>query len=299
MASSEQASYFLYHLRDPETSSGTGFDGYVGITADLRRRGRQHFAALERGNHPNQNLQLPHDASEDGLLIWLVTSGPEREILSRERLLVPKANHHLNGQVGGGRLRGMTEEEAIRNIFKRNSESSTSGRGFSASGNKRESHVPGGFEGMARMGAAASGGSGGASAPSVGIRAAFSGLGLAALGLGLGLAASGSVSAVAINRTVLRDDVGLDPDERNYRKAGRTGSVIGAGIGLAGTMGLIGASGSVVGLSGAGIGAGVVAIGGGSVVAGVFIVAALPAAAAAATGYGLYRLVKRAANPVT
>lgn len=89
----------LYKIVDPDDAWA---GDYHGIAFDHRRRWRQHQSQLKRGAHRNPALQAAHNAAPSGLAYWLLTSGPEREIRARERLLVPRAKHHWNQQRGVG-----------------------------------------------------------------------------------------------------------------------------------------------------------------------------------------------------
>lgn len=114
---------------------------------------------------------------------------------------------------------------------------------------------------------------------------------------GLGVLAAGPSLAMAslVNSTVLKDDPVLEQHERDSRSVGRAASYTGAVAGTAGSIAAVSAVGSVAGLSGAGITSGLAAIGsvaGGGMAAGVVITTALPVAAAAGLGYGVYKLVK-------
>lgn len=114
--------------------------------------------------------------------------------------------------------------------------------------------------------------------------------GLGVLGAGPGLA-----MASLVNNTVLKDNPAHSQDERDSRAVGRTASYVGAAAGTAGSIAAVSASGSVAGLSAAGISSGLAAIGGtvgGGMASGVVIATAAPVAAAAAVGYGLYKMVK-------
>lgn len=115
---------------------------------------------------------------------------------------------------------------------------------------------------------------------------AVAGVGL--LGVGPGL-----VTKVAMDQ-VLKDDASLPSDERGARKVGRNMTTVGVFSGTAGAVGAIYASGSV-GFSAAGITSGLAAVGGvvgGGMAAGVVITVAAPAVAAAAVGYGAYKVLK-------
>jgi hypothetical protein len=117
----------------------------------------------------------------------------------------------------------------------------------------------------------------------------------AVAGIGVLGAAPGIAMASLVNNTVLKDSPALDQDERDSRSVGRKASYVGAAAGTAGSIGAISAAGSVAGLSGAGITSGLAAIGGtvgGGMASGVVIATAAPVAAAAAVGYGVYKLVK-------
>lgn len=171
-------------------------------------------------------------------------------------------------------------------------------------------------EQVRNLGAAASGASGSSAAVAAGLgvvsatgaAAGLSGAGImsglatvggvvgggAVAGVGVLGAAPGLVTKVAMDQ-VLRDDESLSDDEREAREVGRTMTTVGAIAGTAGTVGAIAASGSVAGLSAAGITSGLAAVGGivgGGMAAGVVITTAAPAVAAAAVGYGAYKVWK-------
>lgn len=114
--------------------------------------------------------------------------------------------------------------------------------------------------------------------------------GLAVLG-----AAPGAAMASLVNNTVLADNPCLETEERESRSVGRVASYVGAGAGTVGSIAAVGAVGTTTGLSAAGITSGLAAIGGsvgGGMAAGVVITTAAPVAAAAAVGYGIYKLVR-------
>lgn len=114
-------------------------------------------------------------------------------------------------------------------------------------------------------------------------------------GAGLLAGAGGLGMATLINNTVLKDDENLTTKEREARQAGRTATYAGAAAGTAGGIAAISAAGTTAGLSAAGITSGLAAIGGtvgGGMAAGTAIVAAAPVAAAAAVGYGAYKVWK-------
>lgn len=116
----------------------------------------------------------------------------------------------------------------------------------------------------------------------------------AVAGLGVLGAAPGLAGASLLNSTVLADNPGLDEEERQSRTVGRAASYAGAVAGTAGSIGAVSALGTA-GLSAAGISSGLAAIGatvGGGMASGVVIATAAPVAAAAAVGYGVYKLVK-------
>ncbi|TDK61202.1 GIY-YIG nuclease family protein [Sapientia aquatica] len=80
---------FLYHIRDAATSGGIGYDGYVGITDNPKRRKREHFAALANGTHSNAKLQTAYNKSPASFQFWIATSGNKESIEARElRILV-------------------------------------------------------------------------------------------------------------------------------------------------------------------------------------------------------------------
>lgn len=117
----------------------------------------------------------------------------------------------------------------------------------------------------------------------------------AVAGIGVLGAAPGIAMASLVNNTVLKDNPALSQDERDSRAVGRKATYVGAAAGTAGSIGAVSAAGSVAGLSGAGITSGLAAIGGtvgGGMASGVVIATAAPvaAAAAAAVGYGVYKL---------
>lgn len=109
----------------------------------------------------------------------------------------------------------------------------------------------------------------------------------------LGLAPA--MVSVGITHVALRDDESLPDEERAARRDGRYASVAGAGLATVGGVGAISAAGSVAGLSAAGITSGLATIGGvvgGGMVAGAGVVIVAPAVAAAAAGFGIYRLAR-------
>lgn len=106
--------YYLYHLRDPETSAGFGFDGYVGISDDHRRRYREHMRAAAAGRHPNRKVQALYDKSGGNLRMRVVRTGTEEQVLASEGLVINRPNKHANIQAGGGRLRGLGQDELIK-----------------------------------------------------------------------------------------------------------------------------------------------------------------------------------------
>lgn len=111
-----------------------------------------------------------------------------------------------------------------------------------------------------------------------------------------GIAVVGAAPAVITTAAmifVLRDDPILHETEREARKAGRIATVVGAAGGSVAAVGTVAATGAVASLSAAGISSGLAAIGaavGGGMAAGVVVTAAAPAVAAAALGYGSYRV---------
>jgi Lecithin retinol acyltransferase len=117
----------------------------------------------------------------------------------------------------------------------------------------------------------------------------------AVAGLGVLGAGPGIAMASLVNNTVLKDNPAHCQDERDSRAVGRAASYVGVAAGTAGGIGAVSAAGAVAGLSGAGITSGLAAIGGvvgGGMASGVVVVTAAPVAAAAAVGYGVYKLVK-------
>ena len=117
----------------------------------------------------------------------------------------------------------------------------------------------------------------------------------AVAGLGLLGGAGGVAGASLVNNTVLKDDPSLDKKERKARNLGRKATYAGAIAGTAGSIAAVSAAGTTAGLSAAGITSGLAAIGstvGGGMAAGVAVTTAAPVAAAAAVGYGLYKVFK-------
>ncbi len=117
----------------------------------------------------------------------------------------------------------------------------------------------------------------------------------AVAGLGLIGGAGGLAGASLVNKTVLKDDPNLDKKERKARNFGRKATYAGAIAGTAGSIAAVSAAGTTAGLSAAGITSGLAAIGstvGGGMAAGVAVTTAAPVAAAAAVGYGLYKVFK-------
>ncbi len=110
-----------------------------------------------------------------------------------------------------------------------------------------------------------------------------------------GLAALPAAVGVVATRAVLGDDVALPDEERTARAFGRSGALIGAVAGTAGSIATVSAAGTVAGLSGAGIASGLAAVGatvGGGMAAGAAVTIAAPAVAAVAVAAGIYGLVR-------
>lgn len=117
----------------------------------------------------------------------------------------------------------------------------------------------------------------------------------AVAGIGVLGAVPGAAMASLVNSTVLADNPGLENQDRKSRKVGRVASYVGAGAGTAGSIAAVSALGTTTGLSAAGITSGLATVGaavGGGMAAGVAITSAAPVAAAAALGYGTYKLVR-------
>jgi len=124
---------------------------------------------------------------------------------------------------------------------------------------------------------------------------AATGVGGVVGGIGTVAGAAGMGTAMVLNNTVLKDDEALDKEERKSRSYGRKATVAGAGVATLGGIATISATGATAGLGAAGITSGLAAIGGtvgGGMVAGTAVVAAVPVVAAAAVGYGIYKLAK-------
>ena len=129
----------------------------------------------------------------------------------------------------------------------------------------------------------------------------------AVAGLGIMSALPGAASVLVLNKTLLKDNPGLDGDERSARGVGRIASGVGAASGTAGGLVAISAMGTVAGFSGAGIASGLAAVGsatgagaalaavgvgGGMMIGGVAVIVAAPALLAATVGYGAYQGVR-------
>lgn len=115
----------------------------------------------------------------------------------------------------------------------------------------------------------------------------------AVAGIGV-LASAPALVTTAAMRHALADDETLPTTERQSRAIGRGATVVGAAGATAGSVAAVSVAGSVAGLSGAGITSGLAAIGagvGGGMAAGTAMVVAGPAVAAAAVGYGAYKVV--------
>ncbi|CAG2150710.1 hypothetical protein LMG19282_03832 [Cupriavidus campinensis] len=251
--------HYLYQIRSRQCSSGLGFDGYHGITDNVKRRKSEHFDDLKRGKHKSEKIQAAHDVGPSDLEFWIHTSGTREEMEARERLLVSQPNMHWNKQVGGGPRRGMTAEAAMECL--------------------RPKDKPAPAASMPPIGAAA--------APALPVSGAAAVL--------LATAGSGVLASYTLNKTVFAEDPGVSDDERDARSAGRAGTRLGAGVGVAGMLAAVGLAGEV-GLSGAAVVSGVSAIGGavgGGAIVGASIVIAAPAVAALAIGTGVYWLRKR------
>jgi hypothetical protein len=136
----------------------------------------------------------------------------------------------------------------------------------------------------------------------VGLNAAGLMSGLGAIGFGgvvggiVSLSVAPSVLAnMVINRT-LKDDENLTDEERSARKKAKVAAKTGTVVGTVGSVATISAVGTAAGLSGAGITSGLATIGsvvGGTMVAGTAIAIAAPAVVAMATGFGLYKILKK------
>lgn len=176
-------------------------------------------------------------------------------------------DEHDSGQVDTGTAIGSSGGAAVAGLAARSV--------VAASGAVAGLSGPGVMSGLATVGGAVGGGA----VAGIGILAGTPGLAMASL----------------MNNTVLKDNAALDHRERSSRKVGRAATYGGAAAGTAGSIGAISAAGSVAGLSGAGITSGLAAIGGtvgGGMASGVVIATAAPVAAAAAVGYGVYKLAK-------
>jgi hypothetical protein len=120
--------------------------------------------------------------------------------------------------------------------------------------------------------------------------------GLVGAGAAMGpavLAVGPAVAAVGITMKALGDDERLPNEQRAARANGRLAAPAAAVGAAAGGFAAISSAGAVSGLSAAGISSGLAAIGataGGGMVAGASVLVAAPAVAAAAVGFGVYKV---------
>jgi hypothetical protein len=113
----------------------------------------------------------------------------------------------------------------------------------------------------------------------------------AVAGVGLLAAMPTAAGTVAMHRR-FRDDPTLCDEERRALGAGRAGTVVGGGVGIGGSIGVLYGAGTV-GLSAAGITSGLAAVGatvGGGMLAGAAILVGGPALVAVLIGYLAYRM---------
>ncbi len=130
----------------------------------------------------------------------------------------------------------------------------------------------------------------------------------AVVGITVLAAAPGALTTVALKKTLFKDNPALPREEQEARRVGVAASGAGAIGATLGSVGVISALGASAGLSGAGIASGLAAVGsmsgagtaltalgvgGGAMAGGVAVAVAAPAVAAAAVGYGAYRVVRR------
>jgi hypothetical protein len=153
----------------------------------------------------------------------------------------------------------------------------------------------GAFTGIGIAGVGAAGtslGLSGAASTMSGLSAVGSVVGGGAVaGVGVLAAAPTTAATVAMLRR-LRDDPTLTQEEREARQAGRAGTLVGAGGGVLGSMGVLYFAGTV-GYSAVGITTGLAAVGGivgGGMIAGAAILVGAPALVTAGLGYLGYRL---------
>lgn len=270
--------HYLYHIRDPETSCGYGYDGYIGITHNPKSRRKQHFDSLKKGCHHNEKLQTAFNQSTNGLQFTILTSGPKEQIEARERLLVPKPNHYWNKQIGGGHTRGMSKDQAIDAMFQPETVNTDGKSSFTDD----KSTPPKSASSFRNTGAER------ASLAAVAVECA------SVVGLGATYLASGIGAAHALNKTVLKDEKTLDNVEKDARSAGRVASYSGGGVGAAASLTAVCVAGEF-GLTAVGISTGLAGIGstvGGGAVIGLGVTIAAPAVIAVAVGLGTYQFVK-------
>lgn len=293
MAKNLNHQFYLYHIRDPELSHGFGYDGYIGITNNPKRRRKEHLDALENKNHCNERLQELHNRASYGLQYVVLTEGPREQIEARERLLVPKPNHHCNKQVGGGSRRGISQDEAEKSIAATPSSDGQAKR----LGEAASADLPGAPQKSAESANVSPETRKSKASPqiygaAVGVEEALPFL--PGLILGGAYLASGLVTARALNMTMLKDEPTLDRTEKESRGAGRKASVLGGLAGAGGSFIAVAACGEV-GLGAAAIYSGLTAIGGvvgGGAIVGFCVTVAAPAILAVGAGAGIYKLAK-------
>lgn len=290
--------YYIYHIRDAETTAGFGFDGYIGITHDPALRKEQHFRALKSGTHKNIRLQAAFDKAPNTFQFSVVSNGPKKTIEAKERLLVPNDNHYLNNQRGGGINRGLSQDQAIETLHataSKASEKSDSNKNADSKAKYNKGHESKASN-KSKSESKGRASSTGAIASGLTAEAAFADL-AATAGVITVAVASGLGVAYAVSNTVFKDGEELKIEEREARKAGRVGAYGGGAVGAGGIISAV-CLGGEVGLGVVGASTGLTALGGavgGAGLAGVAITVALPALAAVAIGgvfYGGYKLLK-------
>jgi hypothetical protein len=286
--------YYLYHIRDRESSVGFGHDGYIGITIDLARREKEHFRNLAKGRHASRLMQDAYNKNGKNFEFYVIASGSRTDMEARERVLVHQSGHHWNSQVGGGPRRGLSQLEAAKLSGREQLKAAaTLGAGGRTQQPKNESDKKSASQKFKRGPAdnaseSTSAGSAPGAVAGVSLRQAVAGA--AVVGAAF---ASGLGTAHVIGKTVLKDDEKLDMAERELRKVGRVAGYAGGGSGAVGMVAAVCFAGEV-GITGSALGAGLTAVGisvGGGVAA-VIIVPALAAMACAACGYFGYKQIQ-------
>lgn len=248
-----------------------------------------HYSGEPGSKQSAAVMQSPLEEFANGGTVEVVLyaeSFPPNEVVTRARSRLGEARYHLLTNNCEHFARWCkTGDHASEQVH-----SATSSAGGATAGGAA---VAAGM-GVVTAGGAAAGVSGGAGIMT-GLATAGSVVGSGAVaGIVVLAAAPVAVTTVAMQR-VLKDDEKLPSAERDARKAGRYATVAGGTLGMGGSVVAVSVAGTA-GLSSVGITTGLATIGaglGGGMVVGTAVVIAAPAAAAAALGYGVYRVWRR------